>query len=316
MATGLLIGNFHKLYDVGEVTKAMTSGGNKSEALTALYERMLKDGSDRLITSPSGADCLDGIDARCPNFREVSECVRGAIALALEGGEPVSLTPLLLLGESGIGKTHFAMLLANLLGTSFEFISMGSVTAGWVLGGASAQWKNAQPGKVARKLIHGTTANPVMVIDEVDKAGGDDRFDPFGSLLSLFEQDTATAFQDEYVEVPINAGPVLWVCTANDDSRIPKPVLNRMDVFCIASPTHEEAANIARTIYQEALEKHEWSFLETPAENVVDKLAYLPPRTLRRALRRAFGRAKLAKRDHLVPEDIRPTEVGQGRIGF
>jgi hypothetical protein len=108
-----------------------------------------------------------------PQFRA------GAIkALAVAGNEAVQFTPILLLGEPGLGKTHFARRLAHALGTGFEFVSLSSLTAGWVLSGASAQWHNSRPGKIAQTLIEGEYANPVVVLDEVDKSGGDHRYDP------------------------------------------------------------------------------------------------------------------------------------------
>ena len=137
---------------------------------------------------------------------------------------------MLLLGDPGIGKAHFGRRLAQLLSTGFGFVSMSSLTAGWVLSGASSQWKNAKPGKVFDTLLHGDYANPVMVIDEIDKAGSDPQYDPLGALYSLLEHDTAMNFIDEFVEIPIDASSVVWIATANDASRIPEPILNRMNV--------------------------------------------------------------------------------------
>ena len=108
---------------------------------------------------------------------------------------------MLLLGPPGVGKTHFARELAQLLGTGMGFISMSSLTAGWVLSGASSQWKGARPGKVFETLVDGQYANPVMVVDEIDKAGGEHAYDPLGALYSLLEHDTAGRFTDEFAEV-------------------------------------------------------------------------------------------------------------------
>ena len=83
------------------------------------------------------------------------------------------LPPMLLLGEPGIGKTHFARRIAELLGTGFGFVPMSSLTAGWVLSGASSQWKNAKPGKVFDTFLNGEYANPVITVDEIDLAGED-----------------------------------------------------------------------------------------------------------------------------------------------
>ena len=68
---------------------------------------------------------------------------------------------------------------------------MSSMTAGWLLSGASSQWKGAKPGKVFESLVDGRYANPVIVIDEIDKAASDAQYDPLGSLYSLLEHDTA-----------------------------------------------------------------------------------------------------------------------------
>jgi hypothetical protein len=84
---------------------------------------------------------------------------------------------------------------------------------------------------VFETLVDGQYANPVMVVDEIDKARGEHAYDPLGALYSLLEHDTAAAFTDEFAEVAIDASQVIWVATANDERAIPEPILNRMNVF-------------------------------------------------------------------------------------
>jgi ATP-dependent Lon protease len=127
---------------------------------------------------------------------------------------------------------------------------MSSLTAGWVLSGASSQWKGARPGKVFETLVDGQYANPVMVVDEIDKARGEHAYDPLGALYSLLEHDTAGHFVDEFAEVPIDASQVIWVATANDARGIPEPILNRMNVFEVQAPDRDAAHSIARRLYQ------------------------------------------------------------------
>jgi ATP-dependent Lon protease len=72
-----------------------------------------------------------------------------------------------------------------------SLVPMSSMTAGWLLSGASSQWKGAKPGKVFEALVDGQYANPVLVVDEIDKASADAQYDPLGALYGLLEHDTA-----------------------------------------------------------------------------------------------------------------------------
>mgnify|MGYP006191180497 CR=1 FL=1 len=307
-----------EIYDVGDVDRAMESGsGARNEALTAFYGKMKTLGGVRYVVKPSSFDGLDPLYARCPNFTPVLDDLKRYLALAVAGNEPMNFTPILLLGEPGIGKTHFARQLANVLGTGFEFVSMSSLTAGWILSGASSQWSHAKPGKVAQALVCGDYANPLVVLDEVDKAGGDARYDPMGALYGLLEQDTARQFKDEFIEVDMDASHIMWVSTANDERSIPEPILSRMNVYTVPRPDHDQACAIARTLYGEIVAAHQWGFDEDAPDDVIDGLARVPPRDMRKVLMAAFGNAKLERRDHLLPADLdagRATR--QKKIGF
>ena len=199
-----------------------------------------------------------------------------------------------------------------------SLVPMSSMTAGWLLSGSSSQWKGAKPGKVFEALVEGQYANPVMVIDEIDKAGADVQYDPLGALYSLLEHDTAHAFVDEFAEVPIDASQVIWITTANDARGIPEPILNRMNVFEIESPSPEAARQIARQLYTSIRADHDWGRLlaEEPSADVLDHLATLAPREMRRALMTGFGNARLAHRDEVRVDDLPRASAGKSRIGL
>jgi ATP-dependent Lon protease len=314
------IADIREIYCVADVDKAMEEpAAARNEALSALYDRMKKLGGDRFVVKPSSADTLDTLYDSCPNFSEVIDDLKKALALSLCGNEPVHFTPILLLGEPGIGKTHFAKALAQALGTGHEFISMSSLTAGWILSGASSQWNNAKPGKVAGTLVSGDYANPLMVLDEVDKAGGDSRYDPMGALYGLLEHDTARVFRDEFIDVEMDASHLLWVSTANEAAHLPEPILNRMVIYDIPRPDDDESFRIAYRLYCEIVTEHDWGFPVEPSPDVMEILAGLPPRDMRKHLMAAFGTAKLAGRSTLTPHDINLTKNGKRhprRIGF
>jgi ATP-dependent Lon protease len=313
------IAGFKDVYDVGTVEKALQElSPSANEALRTLYEKMLRLGGQRFTVKPSALPAIDELCEELPNFSEVLADIRKHLALCIGSNDSIELPPMLLLGEPGIGKTHFARKVAELLGTGFGFVPMSSLTAGWVLSGASSQWKNAKPGKVFDTFLNGDYANPVIVVDELDKAGSDGQYDPLGALYELLEIKTATRFVDEFVELPIDASGAVWLATANEPSRIPEPLLDRLSVYEIDAPDAAGAARIAANIYREIRGAHDWGkqFPEAPAEPALEKLASLPPREMRRALQSAFGNAKLAGRSELSPDDIQDGRSKKPRIGF
>jgi ATP-dependent Lon protease len=313
------IAGFKDVYDVSDVGKALQElSPTANEALRAIYEKMLRLGGQRFTVKPSALPEMDPLFDELPNFTEVLEDIRKHLALCVDSNDGVELPPMLLLGEPGIGKTHFARKIAGLLGTGFGFVPMSSLTAGWVLSGASSQWKNAKPGKVFDTFVNGDYANPLIVVDEIDKASADGQYDPLGALYELLETETATRFVDEFVELPIDTSGAVWLATANEVGRIPAPLLSRLSVYQIEPPDAEGAARIARTIYGEIRNSHDWGkqFPEALSASALDKLAALPPRELRRAIHCAFGNAKVAGRSEVGADDIQDPRSRKQRIGF
>jgi ATP-dependent Lon protease len=311
---------FKDVYEVPAVEKALHGlSPSANEALRAVYEKMLRLGGQRFTVKPSALPEMERLFEELPNFKGVLEDIRKHLALCVDSDDSIELPPMLLLGEPGIGKTHFARKLAQLLGTGFGFVPMSSLTAGWVLSGASSQWKNAKPGKVFDTFLNGEYANPVIVVDELDKASSDGQYDPLGALYELLEVETATRFVDEFVELPIDASGAVWLATANEASRIPEPLVNRLTVYEIEAPDEAGSMRIAKNIYSEVRAAHDWGrpFPEAPGEATLARLAGLPPREMRRAIQSAFGNAKLAGRSEVSPDDVQAARGGRRqKIGF
>jgi len=316
----LAVASFSKVYDLDQVETALNElGESANEALRTTYEKMLKIGNMRFCVKPNRMPSIDALLDTLPNFAEPLEDVRRQIALCIETEDRLELMPILLLGDPGIGKTHFAKALARLFGTAYQYVAMSSLTAGWILSGASSQWKNAKPGKVFEALVNGSYANPVIVVDEIDKANGDSQYDPLGALYALLEHETAQAFIDEFAEIPINAAQVIWVATANDDRSIPEPILSRMSVYEITPPDRAGARRIAQAIYDEIRCTHAWGqrFPSELGDDALDALTQASPRDMRRAILQGFGAARIDGRDAIRADDIRLDRSTRRRpIGF
>lgn len=318
-ATAIPIAQMRPLYRVEEVEKRLGKLPHKEhEHLRSTYERMLEKGPERFQVKPSGLPAMAHLYDELPNFHEVLDDLRRQLALCQDSRDALEITPMLLLGPPGVGKTHFARAISQLLSTGLGFISMSSLTAGWVLSGSSSQWKGARAGKVFETLVDGAYANPVMVVDEIDKARGEHAYDPLGALYGLLEHDTAHTFTDEFAEVSIDASQVIWVATANDGHAIPDPILNRMNVFEVGMPDRDAARAIAARLYTGIRASHDWGrrFACEPSGELLDAIGELAPREMRRAWMTAFGNARLAARDQVQARDLPERQTKRAPIGF
>jgi ATP-dependent Lon protease len=316
---GIPIAHMRSVFRPSDVERRLDKLPPKDhESLRSTYERMLEKGPERFQVKPSGLPAMDHLYDEMPNFHEALDDLRRQLALCHDSRDALEITPMLLLGPPGVGKTHFAREVSQLLGTGMGFISMSSLTAGWVLSGASSQWKGARPGKVFETLVDGQYANPVMVVDEIDKARGEHAYDPLGSLYSLLEQDTARAFTDEFAEVAIDASQVIWVATANDERAIPEPILNRVNVYEVQMPDRDAARAIARRLYLGIRAAHDWGsrFEPEPDDAVLERLSEVAPREMRRAWMTGFGNARLDGRDRVQAGDLPEPHGKRAPIGF
>lgn len=293
------------VYDMEEVREALERSHGRAPELEAFYQRMLESGADRFVTSPSSTDALAPLYEECPNFTEVLDDLGRYMGLACAGNAGFNIMPILLLGDPGVGKTHFGKRLAKMMGTEFEFISMNALSAGFIITGTCASWKGAKCGKIAERLVRGQYANPVVLLDEVEKATGSTQSDPMAALYQLLEPETSRNFRDEFIDVEIDASQIFWVLTANSLEGIPAPLLNRMAVYEVPSPTPAQAAAIAQQIYAGLISELKLKKFKTRLnDNTIDKLGHVSPREMRKTLLDGLGYAVAAGREEMAADDL------------
>lgn len=285
--------------------------GEAGRRIAQTLERLALSGISRPMAPPPG-DWLQRLDALAesfPSFEQVIEtAIRPHITLCAQG-LPHRLAPILLVGAPGIGKTRFANLLADLLGTPPPlFVSMAAETNGSSIGGSSTFWSNSSPGQVFEFLAwgragHDPVANGLLVLDEIDKANTTG-YSGLGPLYSLLEEHTSKFFVDQSLpDLVFDASHLRLVATANDIDQIPGALRSRMLVFQISPPSSGQLVAIAREILSELIRKMGVRFsAELPAA-LNRQIADMSPRAIKLAAEIAFARALMAQRSHLVEED-------------
>ena len=302
------------------------AGSEELERAKRVMKSFLDNGHERKFSIPQKdfSAQLDLLIQEQPNFEEVIEMnVRPSLSILAVGGV-ARPAPALLLGPPGVGKTFFAEQLAKIINAPNVKIDMASAQTGAGISGTSSFWSNTKPGQVFNSLIYGASGfnpaiDPLIFLDEVDKANTHHGHDPLSGLYSLLEIESAKRFEDESVPgLQLNASYIRWIMAANNIDSIPAPIKSRCQIFEIPELTATQKREAFTRTFKNVVKSCEIDFFDQIiSPRLIEQNISMGMREFKTLSIIAIGKALCDGRSIVLSDDFStPTLSQKTGIGF
>ncbi len=261
-----------------------------------LFEQLNPKGPNRRVGLARSIDAVLALQNSHPHFSEVIQFVADRIAMQKFSRRPVRLPPMMLFGPPGVGKTHFCEALAAVLHVPVRRHPMDQAETSSALLGSDLSWGNTRYGLVFELLALGDHANPVVILDELDKAGrsyssSGSLASPTSVLHSLLEPVSALRVRDISVDIELDASLITWIATANYPWLVAPTLRSRMKEFLIQMPTAEQSLLVANSVVAQAIKDSGINWSEPPDRRFIAAVAHLSAREIYQATATAAAAA-------------------------
>ena len=257
------------------------------------------------------------LDEDHDELKDVKERILEFLAVGKLKGE-IGGSIILLVGPPGVGKTSIGRSVARAVGREFFRFSVGGMRDEAEIKGHRRTYVGAMPGKVVQALRHKKVANPIFMLDEVDKIGASYHGDPASALLEVLDPEQNTEFLDHYLDVRFDLSKILFLCTANQTDTIPHALLDRMEIIRLSGYITSEKLVIARNhlipkqLAKNGLKKSKLRFSNDAIRTMID--GYAREAGVRHLEQKIGAVARKAALKLLEKKARPPIRIGQNEV--
>lgn len=275
---------------------------------TAVFRAMAASGPWRRCARPEDVSgSIQRLRQEFPHWSHAVDLVADHLTLSLETNTPLRVPPMLLVGPPGVGKTHFARRVAQVIGAPMHLIDYSCQQTNGHLHGSDRHWSNTKQGVLFDEIVMGEFANPVLVLDELDKAANTatgNGYNPLAPLHQALEPTTARRTRDLSAEVEFDASFAIYIATANSLKGLPDSLLSRLQIILCPAADASLSYGIAKAVIEQVMSNGPGKHFEAIPRAVMRELALHTPRSIVMLLERSMARASRAGRRNLKLEDL------------